>query len=61
MITVRPQDRAKIEKVFDGKYTQIGVVKGKDLIIKNSSGDLIRKGIDDMLKMYHNVSYKEVA
>jgi len=53
LITVRPQDRANIEKVFDGKYTQIGVVKGKDLVIHNSREVLIRKGTDEMLKTYH--------
>jgi len=70
LITVRPEDRAKVEQIFtvksedkskaeqisQEKYILLGEVKGKDLVIHNSQGVLIQKGIDEMQKMYHKVA-----
>ena len=53
LITVKPEDKERAEQIFLGKNYQIGEVKGKDLMIKDSDKVMIKKSVDDILRIYH--------
>jgi phosphoribosylformylglycinamidine synthase len=53
LVTIRPEDKERFEKIFAGKYYTIGKVKGTELIIKDNATVLITKSVAEMLSMYH--------
>lgn len=53
VVTVKPENKKAFEKIFKEKYSEVGVVKGDKLIIKDNSARLISEGLDKLLEIYH--------
>jgi phosphoribosylformylglycinamidine synthase subunit PurSL len=59
LVTVKQKDREEFERLFDGKYSNIGVVIGDKIDMKNNGNVVLSERVDEMLKIYHKM--KEAA
>ena len=54
LVTVKAENKERFEKLFDGKYSEVVAVKGKDLKMKEDGrSDTFSLSVPDMLKVYH--------
>lgn len=53
LVTISPENKDKFEKMFEGKYSRIGEVKGDKVIMKYDEGTLLSESVEDMLTVHH--------
>jgi phosphoribosylformylglycinamidine synthase len=61
LVTIKAEDKEQFEKLFEGKFSKIGVVKGDELSMKKGDKDLLKESAKVMLKEYHKKEYREAA
>jgi len=55
LVTVKPEDKDKFERIFSGKCSLVGSVKGEDFVLRKDGDVLLSEPIDELLKVYHKM------
>ncbi|MBR9691631.1 hypothetical protein GOV06_02495 [Candidatus Woesearchaeota archaeon] len=61
LVTINAGNKTEFEKIFDEKYSLVGVVGGDSLRISQGTNELISESVDDLLGVYHGKEVKKAA
>jgi phosphoribosylformylglycinamidine synthase len=61
VVTIKKENQKQFEKLFEGKFSQIGTVKGNEFRMYNEGMELLSESIDDMLAAYHKTEERRLA
>ncbi|MBN2111913.1 hypothetical protein JW707_02315 [Candidatus Woesearchaeota archaeon] len=53
LVTIKAENREEFERLFAGKCSRIGTVKGKDLYVKRDFEEIFNVPVNEMMEMYH--------
>jgi len=53
LVTIKQENKAEFEALFNGKYSQIGTVQRDKLTMQNNSLTLLSESLDDVMPIYH--------
>jgi phosphoribosylformylglycinamidine synthase len=59
LVTVKYEDRREFERIFEGKYSRIGEVKGDSLVMKKGGKEILNENVDNLLSIYHKTEDTE--
>ena len=61
LVTINKKNKKEFEKLFDGIYSEIGVVKRENITMNYKNKELLSEKVTNLLGVYHNIAAQKGA